>query len=122
MKTISTPPSDAQHALNARSAQSRTMNSLEQASILMLSMGDSVSAGVLRHFSREEIVLISQAMARLSNVKQPMVSEVISRFFDDYKEQSSIKGASRSYLSGMLGTGGVSGLISISSQASQPSS
>lgn len=103
MKTISTPPSDALQGVNARTAQSRTMNSLEQASILMLSMGDSVSAGVLRHFSREEIVLISQAMARLSNVKQPMVSEVISRFFDDYKEQSSIKGASRSYLSGMLG-------------------
>jgi flagellar motor switch protein FliG len=42
-------------------------------------------------------------MARLSNVKQPMVSTVIGRFFEDYKEQSSIKGASRSFLAGMLG-------------------
>jgi flagellar motor switch protein FliG len=82
--------------------QVRSLSSLEQAAILMLSMGDSTSAGVLRHFSREEIVSISQAMARLNNVKQPMVSDVISRFFDDYKEQSSIKGASRSFLSGML--------------------
>lgn len=82
---------------------SRALSPVEQAAILLLSMGDSTSAGVLRHFSREEIVSISQAMARLSNVKQPMVSEVISRFFEDYKEQSSIKGASRSYLSGMLG-------------------
>ena len=81
----------------------RSLSPVEQAAILLLSMGDSTSAGVLRHFSREEIVSISQAMARLSNVKQPMVSEVISRFFEDYKEQSSIKGASRSYLSGMLG-------------------
>lgn len=100
---MSTRPADVMQELRARTAQNRTMSSLEQASILMLSMGDSVSAGVLQHFSREEIVCISQAMARLSNVKQPMVSEVISRFFDDYKEQSSIKGASRSYLSGMLG-------------------
>ena len=82
---------------------SRSMSSMEQAAILMLSMGDEISSGVLKHFSREEIISISQAMARLSNVKQPMVSDVISRFFDDYKEQSSIKGASRSYLSGMLG-------------------
>ena len=103
MKPTSTPPADALQESRGRTAPGRTMSSLEQASILMLSMGDSVSAGVLRHFSREEIVIISQGMARLSNVKQPMVSEVISRFFDDYKEQSSIKGASRSYLSGMLG-------------------
>ncbi len=81
----------------------RTLSPLEQAAILLLSMGDATSAGVLRHFSREEIVSLSQAMARLSNVKQPMVSDVITRFFDDYKEQSSIKGASRNYLSGMLG-------------------
>ncbi len=81
----------------------RSLSPVEQAAILLLSMGDSTSAGVLRHFSREEIVSISQAMARLSNVKQPMVSEVITRFFEDYKEQSSIKGASRSYLAGMLG-------------------
>ena len=31
-----------------------------------------------------------------------MVSDVIGRFFEDYKEQSSIKGASRGYLDGML--------------------
>ncbi len=79
------------------------MSSLEQAAILLLSMGDDMSASVLRQFGREEIVSLSQAMARLSNVKQPMVSEVIGRFFDDYREQSSIKGASRHYLAGMLG-------------------
>ena len=82
---------------------SRSMSSMEQAAILMLSMGDEISSGVLKHFSREEIISISQAMARLSNVKQPMVSDVIGRFFEDYKEQSSIKGASRGYLAGMLG-------------------
>lgn len=70
----------------------RQMSSVEQAAILMLSMDDATSAGVLKHFSREEIVAISQAMARLSNVKQPMVTEVIGRFFEDYREQSGIQG------------------------------
>ena len=86
-----------------RGPQMRAVSSLEQAAILMLSMGDEASSGILRNFSREEIVSISQAMARLSNVKQNTVSDVIGRFFDDYKLQSSIKGASRSYLAGMLG-------------------
>ncbi len=103
MKENSIPPDEsASKELRPRN-QSRPLSSLEQAAILMLSMSDATSANVLRHFSREEIVSISQAMARLNNVKQPMVSDVISRFFDDYKEQSSIKGASRSYLAGMLG-------------------
>lgn len=100
MKETSTPQAEGRVQVRT---QSRPMSSMEQAAILMLSMGDEVSSGVLRHFSREEIISISQAMARLNNVKLPMVSDVIGRFFDDYKEQSSIKGASRSYLAGMLG-------------------
>ena len=83
-----------------------TTNSLpspvEQAAILMLSMDKEAAAGVLKHFSREEIIAVSQAMARLSNIKLSQVTEVIGRFFEDYKEQSSIKGASRGYLDGML--------------------
>lgn len=99
MSETSTQPADEPRT----PARKRAMSSMEQAAILMLSMGDDTSAGVLRHFSREEIISISQAMARLNNVKLPMVSDVIGRFFDDYKEQSSIKGASRGYLAGMLG-------------------
>ncbi|MBU3057594.1 FliG C-terminal domain-containing protein [Pseudomonas indica] len=106
MKETSTRQADAGQSTSKEirvRSQARPLSSVEQAAILMLSMGDDASAGVLRHFTREEIVSISQAMARLSNIKQPMVSEVIGRFFEDFKEQSSIKGASRSYLSRMLG-------------------
>src|SRR5690554_6449426 len=106
MKETLTPSDEqaksAKNDIKNRSLLPRSLSSVEQAAILMLSMGDSTSAGVLRHFSREEIVAISQAMARVNNVKRPMVSEVINRFFEDFKEQSSIKGASRTYLSGML--------------------
>ena len=92
MKETSTQPAEGSQAsareIKPRPVQLRSVSSLDQAAILMLSMGDEISAGILRNFSREEIISISQAMARLSNVKQPMVSDVISRFFDDYKEQS----------------------------------
>src|SRR5690606_9378412 len=73
----------------ASQSQLRSLSSLEQAGILMLSMGEEASAKVLRYLSREQIISISHAMARLNNVKLPMVSSVIGRFFDDYKEQSS---------------------------------
>src|SRR5690606_33001851 len=78
-------------------------SSLDQAAILMLSMGDDIAAGIMRDSSREEIISVSQGMARVSNVKQPRVSGGTSRFFDDRQAQSSIKGASRTYLAGMLG-------------------
>lgn len=98
---MSTPTSDSTE-VKSRVISGDTPSSIEQAAILMLSMGDEAAAGVLKHFTREEIIAISQAMARLSNVKLPTVNEVIERFFGDYKEQSSIKGASRTYLAGML--------------------
>ena len=104
-ETLTLPDEKAKSAkseIKNRSMSPRSLSSVEQAAIIMLSMGDSAAAGVLRHFSREEIVAISQAMARVNNVKRPMVSDVIGRFFDDFKEQSSIKGASRAYLAGML--------------------
>lgn len=101
MSYSTTPEEKSTGGLPAK-RQTRPLSSVEQAAILMLSMSENTAANVLKHFSREEIVSLSQAMARLNNVKQPMVSEVISRFFEDYKEQSSIKGASRNYLASML--------------------
>ena len=54
MKAVSPRPTDVMQELRARTAQNRSMSSLEQAAILMLSMGDGVCAGVLKHFSRED--------------------------------------------------------------------
>lgn len=90
-------------AKDKQRAPERQLTSLEQAAVLMLSMNDDTSAKVLQHFSREEIISISQTMARLNNIKQPMVTDVIGRFFEDYREQSSVRGASRGYLDTMLG-------------------
>ena len=68
MKETSTQPAESvtgsSKEIKARPVQLRSVSSLDQAAILMLSMGDDISAGILRNFSREEIISISQAMAR----------------------------------------------------------
>ena len=56
MKEISTQPN------GEAKPRVRPMSSMEQAAILMLSMGDDISAGVLKHFSREEIIGIAQVL------------------------------------------------------------
>lgn len=74
------------------------LSSLEQAAIVLLSMGEEPAAAVLRCFSREELLKVTQVMSRMSGIKVDSVKNSIQRFFDDYREQSGVHGASRSFL------------------------
>lgn len=75
---------------------------LEQASILLLCLGEEAAATVMQKLSREEVVRLSENMARLSGVKTSQARKVINNFFDEFREQSGINGASRSMLEGIL--------------------
>lgn len=74
------------------------LSPVEQAAIVLLSMGEEPAAAVLRCLSREELLGVTQAMSRLSGIKVESVKAALQSFFDDYREQSGIHGASRSYL------------------------
>jgi flagellar motor switch protein FliG len=74
------------------------LSPLEQAAIVLLSMGEEPAAGVLRCLSREELLEVTQVMSRMSGIKVESVRTSIQRFFDEYREQSGVHGASRSYL------------------------
>jgi flagellar motor switch protein FliG len=71
---------------------------LEQAAIVLLSMGEEPAAAVLRCLSREELLEVTQVMSRMSGIKVEAVKTAMQKFFDDYREQSGVHGASRSYL------------------------
>ncbi|MFJ2975978.1 flagellar motor switch protein FliG [Kluyvera sp. NPDC087067] len=83
---------------NASSSRSR----LEQAAILLLSVGEEAAAQVMQKLNREEVVLLSETMARLHDVKVNQARQAMNNFFSDYSEQSGINGASRSYLRSIL--------------------
>ena len=71
---------------------------IEQAAIVLLCMGEEPAAAVLRHLSREELLEVTQVMSRLSGIKVETVRHAMQRFFDNYREQSGVHGASRTYL------------------------
>jgi flagellar motor switch protein FliG len=71
---------------------------LERAAIVLLSMGEEPAAAVLRCLSREELLEVTQVMSHLSGIKVELVKNSLQSFFDDYREQSGVHGASRSYL------------------------
>ena len=75
---------------------------LDQAAILLLSIGENAAAKVMQKMSREEVVLLSETMARLHDVKLVHARNALNTFFEEYSEQSGINGASRSYLKGIL--------------------
>lgn len=77
-------------------------NYLEQAAILLLCLGEDAAATVMQKLSREEVVRLSENMARLSGVRLVQARQVINNFFQDYREQSGINGGSRLLLQGIL--------------------
>ncbi|MGV7206805.1 flagellar motor switch protein FliG [Oxalobacteraceae bacterium A2-2] len=74
------------------------LSPVEQAAIVLLSIGEEPAAAVLRCLSREELLEVTQVMSRMSGIKVESVKNAMQTFFDDYRQQSGVHGASRSYL------------------------
>ncbi len=68
---------------------------IEQAAILLLSMGEEAAANVLKQLDRDQVRELSLAMARIPAMKNEQVQTVYRRFFLDFKSESGISGASR---------------------------
>ena len=79
-------------------AENEKLNLIEQAAIVLLSMGEEPAAGVLRCLDREDLLALTQVMSRLSGIRVDSVRQSLQHFFEDYREQSGVHGASRSYL------------------------
>ena len=84
--------------MSAQPAAHTPISPVEQAAIVLLSMGEEPAAAVLRCLSREELLEVTQTMSRMSGIKVEAVKTAIQRFFEDYREQSGVHGASRAYL------------------------
>ena len=79
-------------------AENEKLNLIEQAAIVLLSMGEEPAAGVLRCLDREDLLALTQVMSRLSGIRVDSVRQSLQHFFEDYREQSGVHGASRSFL------------------------
>ncbi|WP_036164610.1 FliG C-terminal domain-containing protein [Massilia sp. 9096] len=84
--------------LNSNDMQEVTLTPVEQAAIVLLSIGEEPAAAVLRCLEREELIELTQVMSRMSGIKVDAVKSAAQKFFDDYRQQSGLHGASRSYL------------------------
>jgi flagellar motor switch protein FliG len=85
--------------LNSNDMQQEVaLTPVEQAAIVLLSIGEEPAAAVLRCLEREELIELTQVMSRMSGIKVDAVKSAAQKFFDDYRQQSGLHGASRTYL------------------------
>lgn len=74
------------------------LSSVERAAITLLSMGEEAASAVLCCLSREELLEVTLVMSRMHGVKVDAVQDTLQGFFDDFREQSGVRGASRAFL------------------------
>ncbi|WP_086932499.1 flagellar motor switch protein FliG [Agarilytica rhodophyticola] len=83
-------------------APQKSMSKIQQAAILLMSLGESAAAEVLKHMGPKEVQRIGTEMAALSNVQQDQVEVVISNFMEEVSTQTGLGMGSDAYIRNML--------------------
>ena len=78
------------------------LNKVDKAAILLLSLGETDAAQVLRHLGPKEVQRVGVAMAGLTNVHREQVQEVLSEFVAMVGEQTGLGSGTDGYIRKML--------------------
>lgn len=76
----------------------KELSKLEQAAMLLLSMGEDSAASVMSYLNRTDVEHLSYRMADLSSITQQQAEDILDRFFERFQQQAGIAKASRKYL------------------------
>ena len=75
---------------------------VDKAAVLLLSLGETDAAQVLRHMGPKEVQRVGVAMAQMRNVHREQVEQVMSEFVEIVGDQTSLGVGSDSYIRKML--------------------
>ena len=78
------------------------LTKVDKAAVLLLSLGETDAAQVLRHMGPKEVQRVGVAMAQMRNVHREQVEQVMSEFVDIVGDQTSLGVGSDSYIRKML--------------------
>lgn len=77
---------------------------LEQAAMLLMSLGEADAAEILKHLGPKEVQRLGTAMTQLSNVQQQEVEAVLSGFLNEVRTLTGLGMGSDNYIRNMLVT------------------
>lgn len=78
------------------------LTQVDKAAVLLLSLGETDAAQVLRHMGPKEVQRVGVAMAQMRNVHREQVEQVMSEFVEIVGDQTSLGVGSDSYIRKML--------------------
>ena len=81
---------------------SNKLGSVENAAILLMSLGEQEAAEILRHMEPKEVQKLGAAMANLTNVPKDRVMHVLSGFVETVQNQTALGIGSEDYIRKML--------------------
>ena len=87
--------------MNDRAAVAK-LSRVDKAAVLLLSLGETDAAQVLRHMGPHEVQRVGVAMAQMRNVHREQVEQVMSEFVEIVGDQTSLGVGSDSYIRKML--------------------
>ncbi|WP_336297533.1 flagellar motor switch protein FliG [Gilvimarinus xylanilyticus] len=89
---------------NNESKALTSMTHVDQAAILLMSLGERDAAEVLKHMGPKEVQRIGAAMSGLSNVQQADVQSVMQHFLEDARTLTGLGLGADNYIRNMLVT------------------
>ncbi|MGH1371907.1 MAG: flagellar motor switch protein FliG [Cellvibrionaceae bacterium] len=81
-----------------------SISKVEQAAILLMSMGEADAAEILKHMGPKEVQRLGTAMSQLANIEQSTVEVVIGSFLDEVGTLTGLGMGADSYIRNMLVT------------------
>ncbi len=78
------------------------LSRLDQAAILLMSLGEKDAAAVLRHLGPKEVQRLGTAMTQLQNVERAQVEEVVTNFMGEAQALTGLGVGTDSYIRTML--------------------
>jgi len=83
---------------------SLSISKVEQAAILLMSMGEEDAAEILKHMGPKEVQRLGTAMSQLANIEQNTVEVVLGNFLDEVRTLTGLGMGADSYIRNMLVT------------------
>lgn len=79
-----------------------TLSGVQRAAVLLMSMGSSNAAEVLKHLNPKEVQSLGAAMATLENVNKATMETVMDHFISEVNNQTSVGIGSEDYIRDMM--------------------
>jgi flagellar motor switch protein FliG len=88
--------------VSEEAATSETLSKLDQAAILLLSLGESSAAKILKHLGPKEVQRIGSSMSALDTVRQEQVQLVLDNFMTEADSLTGLSIGADNYIRNML--------------------